>query len=228
VSARGTGAPARRGPGRGAPGRRRTPRAVRERQMLEVASRIFSERGYERVSMDEIAAALGLTKPMLYSYFGSKEGLFAACAERAGAELRAELREVADRRELAPDRRLWLGVRRVFAFVEEHAEGWRLLYPEGGQPSGPLGAGARASRDAMADLLGGLFAATARGEGVGEQAAAQVESLAHAFTAATIAAVSRWNERRDEPGELAALRLMNLAWNGFGGLLAGRLWLPED
>src|SRR5215217_70452 len=67
--------------------RGRTPRAVREAQMVAAAERLFSERGYHGVSMDEIAAASGITKPMLYEYFGSKEGLFLACMERARGQL---------------------------------------------------------------------------------------------------------------------------------------------
>src|ERR1044072_6325922 len=67
--------------------RGRTPRAVREAQMVAAAERLFSERGFHGVSMDEIAAVSGITKPMLYDYFGSKEGLFLACMERARGRL---------------------------------------------------------------------------------------------------------------------------------------------
>ena len=45
--------------------RGRTPRAVREAQMVAAAERLFSEHGYHGVSMDEIAAASGISKPML-------------------------------------------------------------------------------------------------------------------------------------------------------------------
>ena len=51
------------------------PRADRERQMLAVAERVFAERGFRSASMDEIAELVGVTKPMLYAYFGSKDGL---------------------------------------------------------------------------------------------------------------------------------------------------------
>src|SRR5438132_10705493 len=52
--------------------RRRMPRADREEQMLAAATRIFARRGDQDASMDEIAAACGITKPMLYSYFDSR------------------------------------------------------------------------------------------------------------------------------------------------------------
>src|ERR671930_2513522 len=69
--------------------RRRMPRAERERQMIAVAEQMFAERGYRAASMDEIAERVGVSKPMLYEYFGSKEGLFVACIRQARAELAA-------------------------------------------------------------------------------------------------------------------------------------------
>jgi AcrR family transcriptional regulator len=196
--------------------------------MIEVASALFAEHGFGGVSMDDIAKASGITKPMLYAYFDSKEGLFAACAQRAGDHLRDDLREVGERRDLTPDQRLWEGIRRVFLFVEENHDGWLLLYPEGGLASGSIGAGAVAARDAMADLLTELFTKTAREQGLAEDALAQMEAIALAFTAATIGAASHWAKHENEPRDVAALRLMNLLWMGCGDLLEGRVWLPED
>ena len=55
--------------------------------MLEAAGEAFATHGFHGSSMDEIAAAAGITKPMLYRYFGSKEGLYAAYLRRTGREL---------------------------------------------------------------------------------------------------------------------------------------------
>jgi AcrR family transcriptional regulator len=213
--------------GRGAPGRTRTPRAEREQQMVEAASALFAEHGFGGVSMDDIAKASGITKPMLYAYFDSKEGLFAACAEAAGEELRDQLREVSERRELAPDQRLWEGIDRLFKFVEENHDSWLLLYPDGALASGSIGSGAAAARDETAELLTELFKRTAEEQGLSEQALAHIEGIAHSFTAATISAASRWAAHEDEPRDVAALRLMNLLWMGCGALLEGKLWLPS-
>lgn len=213
--------------GRGGPGRKRVPRAAREAQMIAAAAEVFARRGVG-ASMDEIAAEAGITKPMLYAYFDSKEGLFAAAAEAAGAGLREKLREHIDRVGLAPDQRMWTGLNLVFEFAEENRDAWLLLYPGGDVAAGSLGEGGIRAREAMAGLLGELFVATARKSGIGEQAAAQSEMLGHAVTGATIAGVSWWLEHPDEPKELAILRLMNLVWMGFGDLLEGRLWLPPE
>src|SRR2546423_13311000 len=107
----GTGTRSRRwAPGRGAPGRPRVPRELREREMLEVAECVFSERGYHSASMGEIAEECGVTKPMLYAYFGSKEGLFAACGIPAGERLRARIAELACEPSATPDGQLWRGL----------------------------------------------------------------------------------------------------------------------
>jgi len=50
-------------------------RANREREILDVAARLFSERGYSATSVDDIAAEVGLNKAMLYYYFSSKAGI---------------------------------------------------------------------------------------------------------------------------------------------------------
>lgn len=196
--------------------------------MVEAASALFSEHGFGGVSMDDIAKASGITKPMLYAYFDSKEGLFAACVEVAGEELRDQLREVADHRELPPDERLWQGIDRLFKFVEENHDSWLLLYPDGALASGSIGTGAAAARDETAELLTELFRRTAQEQGLSDQALAHIEGIAHTFTAATISAASRWAAHEDEPREVAALRLMNLLWMGCGALLEGRLWVPRS
>jgi AcrR family transcriptional regulator len=195
--------------------------------MIAAASRMFAKRGFDGCSMDDIAKASGITKPMLYAYFDSKEGLFAACAERAGAQLREDLRGVGERDDLTPDEQLWEGLQRVFAFVDEHHDSWLLLYPEGAPAPGSIGSGAAAARDAMADLLTELFARAARERGLSDAAVAQTEAIAHIFTAATIAAASHWAKQGKEPRDLAALRVMNLMWMGCGSLLEGKLWFPQ-
>src|SRR3954451_11824135 len=129
-------APARARAGRGAPGRKRVPRATRERQMVSAAAKVFAQRGFSGASMEEIAARAGVTKPMLYAYFDSKEGLFGSCAVTAGARLRERVRAAAARPGLGLDERLWAGFQEVFAFVDENRDAWRLLYPAGSLASG--------------------------------------------------------------------------------------------
>jgi AcrR family transcriptional regulator len=193
--------------------------------MVAEARARFSARGFAAVSVDEIAAAVGVTKPMIYSYFGSKEGLFAAAVEEAGAELRDAV-ALAARGDLPPDERLWRGLLAVFAFVDESAEAWDLLYPSAGV-AGAFSATAAAAQEAMAELLSELFAEVAIEQGV-EAELARTEAAAQgwAMTGATIAAGTFWRRHPQEPRELHALRLMNFAWQGLGNVLEQRIWLP--
>src|SRR5690242_1596805 len=54
----------------------RLPAAARRRQLLDVALGEFAERGYSGVSMDQVAEAAGVTKPVLYQHFTSKRALY--------------------------------------------------------------------------------------------------------------------------------------------------------
>ena len=220
---------AKHGGGRGAPGQARVPREVREREMVEVAAQVFGSRGYHAASMDEIASRAGITKPMLYSYFGSKEGLFLACGKVAGERMRERVREAAHAREVPPDQRLWRGLLAVFGFIEEHREMWSIFNPPGGiPPGGKIGKRASEGREAMGELLVELLVEAAVAEGVSPEAAVETAPLAHALTATVVAMADWWLRHPDEPRELQALRVMNFAWIGFEHLLQGQMWLPPE
>jgi AcrR family transcriptional regulator len=109
--------------------RTRLPRAERERQMLETAHALFAERGYAEVTMDEVAAAVGVTKPLLYNYFGNKERLYAACMAPA-AEALADAIVAAVRSSGTPAEALSSAIHAFFAFLDADREGWRVLFDE--------------------------------------------------------------------------------------------------
>jgi AcrR family transcriptional regulator len=71
------------------PARRRDPDRTR-REILDVATSEFADRGYSGARVDEIAARTRTTKRMIYYYFESKEGLYAAVLEAAYATIRRE------------------------------------------------------------------------------------------------------------------------------------------
>ena len=197
--------------------------------MLRVAAEVFGERGYHGASMEEIASRAGVTKPMLYSYFESKDGLFAACGEAVATLLSNRMREVAAMHDLPPDLRLWRGLVSVFTFIAEHRELWFAFNPPAGM-SAPAEAGAIAAhgREEVTRLLEELLTAGAIDEGVPPEAALQVAPLAHALTATVLAIAEWWLNHPDEPAELQALRVMNFAWAGFGQLLKGEFWMPSS
>jgi len=73
----------------------RVPRVVRERQLVELGEELFAERGFAKASMDELARRAGVTKPVIYELFGSKEGLFRACLEGLALRLAEEIAKAA-------------------------------------------------------------------------------------------------------------------------------------
>src|SRR6476469_9772758 len=109
--------------------RSRLPREDRMEQTLTAAHGLFAERGYAAVKMDEIAASVGVTKPLLYNYFGNKEQLYITCMERAGDSLTATVAEaVAD--SANPGEALGAGVRAFFSFLDSDRAAWAVLFDE--------------------------------------------------------------------------------------------------
>ncbi|MFL6108139.1 MAG: TetR/AcrR family transcriptional regulator [Marmoricola sp.] len=81
--------------GRANAGTKGVARADREAQIVEVASKVFGESGYAATSVADIAAAAGISKPLIYNYFGSKDGLYVVCIRRAAALLVDEIERTA-------------------------------------------------------------------------------------------------------------------------------------
>jgi AcrR family transcriptional regulator len=79
----------------------RTSALERREQLLVVARTIFAERGYRATTMDDVAAAAGFTKPILYQHFSSKEALYNEIVQTAGARLIDGLAEVTKDRTTA-------------------------------------------------------------------------------------------------------------------------------
>jgi AcrR family transcriptional regulator len=207
------------------PGPKRVPRAVREQEILDAAEREFAERGYQGASMDAIAAGAGISKPLVYSYFGSKEGLYRELVGRAGRNFRATVAEVAATGRA--DVRMWRGILAYFDFVERYRWGWTVLYSQyaGG---GELARELDANRAAVTDQLADLFVDVARASGMAEELLGEVRVQAHTFEGAAEGLGRRWLQHPDEPKELQALRLMNFAWRGIERLIGGDVWFPPD
>ena len=77
------------------PQRRRLPAAERRETILRAAAEVFAEAGYRAAKVSDVAARVGVTEPVIFQNFGSKAALFAAVVERAAAEVRASLDDLA-------------------------------------------------------------------------------------------------------------------------------------
>ena len=103
----------------------KTPNA--RQRVLETAIGIFAEKGYAGTSVREIAEQAGVSKPMLYYYFKSKEGLFLAILEMAEDLQKHLLAEVLDSHGNVLDRLLML-YRRVYEEVEAHRSLYKMIH----------------------------------------------------------------------------------------------------
>lgn len=108
-------------------GTKGVPRLERETQILTVASEIFAAEGFGATNIQAVADRAGISKPLIYNYFGSKEGLFLACLERAGAIVADEIERIAQGDSVGLER----GMRTLegmFNVLEDQRHLWRLFY----------------------------------------------------------------------------------------------------
>ena len=207
-SAAGGADTATKGKGSASPPRTGTkgvPRAIREQQLLDAAERAFAGRAYGAVSMDAVAAEGGVTKPMIYAYFGSKEGLFISCVQRA-YDRGIERVEAAAALEGSPEERAWRVLDAVFGWVDEYREQWPLVF--GTQvPGGRIAEEAASSRAGMVAVIARVMR-----EWIPDaKAAEEFEPMAEAIVGATSALADRWLRHPEEPRELQTLRALRIA-----------------
>jgi AcrR family transcriptional regulator len=83
-------------PGDGTAAKRtRLPAAERRETILRAAAEVFAQAGYRAGKVSDVAARVGVTEPVIFQNFGSKPALFAAVLERAAAEVRGSLDDLA-------------------------------------------------------------------------------------------------------------------------------------
>jgi len=134
--------------------RTRLSRADRMEQTLAVAHDLFAERGYAAVTMDDVATAVGVTKPLLYNYFGNKERLYVACMQRAGNALFATVGESIGASS-SPGDALGAGLRAFFDFLDGDRAAWAVLFDETLPQSGEVA-------ERVADYRGRILSMVAR------------------------------------------------------------------
>ena len=190
------------------------PRAQREDEMLEAAGQAFATHGFHEASMDAIAEAAGISKPMLYNYFGSKEGLYFAYVDLSYRELiMAVDRVVGPVASGQPDQQLRAGVRAYYQYVGEHRDAFYVLFREIGDPGGALAEQRRRLRMRVALSLGRILLPKA-------SPAAQmqrVEPLAEAFLGAARSLANWWLDHSEVSAEAIADQLVDFILGGLHG-----------
>jgi AcrR family transcriptional regulator len=201
--------------------RKRVPRAEREAQMLAAAEAVFAAKGFHAATVDDIAERIGVTRQMVFAYFGSKDQLFMTIYRRASEDLARRIDEAASHAD-RPDRQLWEGARAFLGFVDERRDAWSIVHDPASQRAGPLLEEVSALRGEVVRLIAQLFAEA--WEGSGRPATGELEPAAIAVVGAAEALASWWLDHPEETREAMELRLMNLLWMGLGDLMEGRTW----
>lgn len=110
--------------------RRRLSRPRRRALILDAALAAFATDGFERASMDRIAARSGISKPVLYDHFDSKRDLYIAVLAQQVRALRGCVLPPASSPDATIEERLRLSARAALIFAREHPDAWRLLFQE--------------------------------------------------------------------------------------------------
>lgn len=175
--------------------------------MLAAARQVFIDRGLEGASIEAIAAAAGVTRPVVYEHFESKYHMFRLLVAAARAELNEVLATavagVDDDRE-----RLQAGIAAVFDFMEADRRRWSLLFDRLAS-SGEIAVEQTRLRNETVDGIAALIGAAAP-----SAAPLTLTLFAHALSGAA-EQMERW--WRDHPHVSAATmveHLVDFAWPG--------------
>src|SRR4051794_20606949 len=108
----------------------RLPAAQRRRQLLDVALHVFAARGFHQTSMDDVAEAAGVTKPVLYQHFRSKRALYLELLDDVGGDLHDKILKATAEAE-SPRGQVRDGFAAYFTFVVERPAAFQLLFGGG-------------------------------------------------------------------------------------------------
>ena len=113
--------------------RTRLPAGERREMILEAAALLFAERGYDGTTLEEVASASGVTKPILYRHFASKQALYMALLIRHADDMPSFVEHVPRDEGGAVD--LFAILDPWFAYARENGHGWQMLFRDaGGDP----------------------------------------------------------------------------------------------
>jgi AcrR family transcriptional regulator len=202
------------------PARSRLPRAQREQQVLDIAHARFAADGFGAVTMEEVAAEAGVTKPLLYAYFGNKERLYLACLERSAEAMLATVSE-AVRSAGDPAEALRRGLRAFFACVDDDRDAWRVLFDETLPAGGEIAAQVGEYRDRLLDFVAHTLI-TRVPASRREHASIEIQALSTALLGAAEALARWWLHSGAIPAQSAAELLIATVEPGLQARAAGR------
>ncbi|GAA2605075.1 TetR/AcrR family transcriptional regulator [Actinomadura fulvescens] len=184
----------------------------RREQLLTIGRTLFAERGLDGTSVEEIAAAAGVSKPVVYEHFGGKEGLYAVVVDR---EFERLLALVTDALNSAVHYRgkLEKAALALLEYIEENPDGFRIIVRDS---HGGTGTGSFASL--LSEIAGEVEYVMAQEldrHDYDEKFAPMYAQMLVGMVALT---GQWWLDARKPKREEVAAHMVNLAWNGLSGL----------
>jgi AcrR family transcriptional regulator len=184
----------------------------RRQQLLDISRRLFAERGLDATSIEEIAAQAGVSKPVVYEHFGSKEGIYAVVVDREVERFLAmatQLLEGEDTREKFETAAITL-----LRYIEDNTDGFRILVrdsPPAGSGSGTFGTLLSDVASQVEYILGDVL----KSRGYDPKHAPMYAQMLVGMVAFT---GQWWLDARKPKLEEVAAHLINMAWNGLSQL----------
>lgn len=181
----------------------------RRAQLLATAREVFARRGFHGTSMDEVAEAAGITKPVLYQHFASKRDLYMELLDDMRVRLVHELDHVPFAED--PETRLAEGVEAYFRFVANNEAAFRLMV-EASAADPEVAKHVQSTREEIADRVRRVLRATR------DSPDPDVTSWAVVGMAEL---VSHWwldNPSSRVTAEGLARHVSRLAWHGVSGI----------
>lgn len=178
--------------------------------MLDAAVQMFSVNGYHETSMDSIAAAACISKPMLYLYYGSKEELFSACLDRELSRFIENVRADIEFRQ-SPKELLRNTIQSFLHYVDTNRASWIVMYTQA-TSSQVFTHTVRAGRERIIELVGRLLRAGTRNP----EPNTDFELMAIALVGAGEAIATRISTGDIDVDEAVEL-MINLFWRGLKG-----------
>ncbi|WP_232677166.1 TetR/AcrR family transcriptional regulator [Nocardioides sp. R-C-SC26] len=197
--------------------RRRLSAEQRTEQLLDIAERLFAERGYAETSIEDIARIAGVTRPIVYARLGGKEGTYLAVVERVRHQLEERFGAAALAHS-SPEEQLRAGIDAFFAYLEAEPRRWRILYGSSTPMVGDLGEQLSAARFHTVALIASLL----RTHLAEDASTPEIEVMAHLVSGA-LEQLGRWWVRHPDVARADVVRqATGVLWGGLGARVAAR------
>ncbi len=128
----------------------------RKELLLDVALEVFSAKGYENTSMDEIAELAGVTKPIVYQHFDSKKSLYVELSDTVSNNLIDAIKNATHNCE-SPKSQVEQGFRAYFNFVASHSSAFKLLFSRNSAADKELSNSVKNVEQTIANVLAPLI-----------------------------------------------------------------------